>query len=110
MFTLVCPDCRSEVSLSARRLLVRLDAGRSVTGEVLFTCLACHRSPSVALDAPTVAALVTSDVTFLSLSEQVVEHPESLPGGPALTHDDLLDLHAELDRDAWFDALADLER
>lgn len=33
-------------------------------------------------------------------------HPESPPGGPPLTLDDLLDLHLLLATDTWFDRLA----
>ncbi len=44
-------------------------------------------------------------VTHLSLSAPLVEHPEQAPDGPAFTHDDLLDLHRELDRESWFDQL-----
>lgn len=105
MFTLTCPECRAEVSLPARRLLVRVDAGRATAGELLFTCLGCQATPAVPLAVDTVASLTLSGVTFVSLSEPVVEHPESRTDGPALTHDDLLDLHAQLDSDAWFDEL-----
>lgn len=105
-FTVVCPRCRAEVSLPARRLLVRLDADRATSGEVLFTCLSCHETVTVPLDASAVAALVMGGVTHLSLSPPVVEHPEQPPDGPAFTHDDLLDLHGELDDgDCWFDEL-----
>lgn len=105
MFTLICPECACSVSLSPRRLMVRVDAGRSATGELLFTCLGCHRTSAVPLDVAAVAALVTSGVTFLTLIRPVVEHPEACPDGPVFTADDLLDLHAELDRDAWFEDL-----
>ena len=41
-YTLTCPECHAEVSLSARRLLVRVDEGTATSGEALFTCLSCH--------------------------------------------------------------------
>ena len=106
MVTLVCPACRSEVSLAPRRLLVRVDVGAASRGEVLFTCLSCHHSVSVDLDAAGVASLVTVGVTHLSVSAPLVEHPEVRPAGPAFTADDVLDLHAELADDRWLDALA----
>ena len=84
-FTVTCPSCRAEVVLSAKRLLVRVDARRSTTGEVLFTCFGCHKTAAVALDASGVAALVMGGVTFLSLSPPVVEHPETRPPGPPPT-------------------------
>jgi hypothetical protein len=104
-YTLTCPECDAEVSLSARRLLVRVDEGTATSGEVLFSCLSCHTTAAVQLDAPGVAVLVMGGVTHLSLSVPLVEHPETAPDGPALTHDDLLDLHRELDRESWFDQL-----
>ena len=100
-FTVICPSCRAELALTARRLLVRVDADRSTTGEVLFTCLACDQTVALGLDPAGVAALVTAGVTFLSLSPPVVEHPELRPAGPAFTSDDLLDLHVELQGDDW---------
>ena len=108
-FTLVCPGCRAELVLTARRLLVRVDAERSTTGEVLFTCLGCHDTAALALDAAGIAALVMGGVTFLSLSPPVVEHPEVRPEGPAFTADDLLDLHVELAGDDWPAGLVALE-
>ena len=41
-YTLICPECHAEVSLSARRLLVRVDEGTATSGEALFTCLSCQ--------------------------------------------------------------------
>ena len=108
-FTITCPACRAEVVLSARRLLVRVDAERSTAGEVLFTCFGCQATSSVALDASGIAALVTGGVTFLSLSPPVHEHPESRPAGPTFTADDLLDLHEELEGEDWLAQLVALE-
>lgn len=110
MFTVTCPTCRAEVTLPARRLLVRVDAGLATSGEVLFTCLGCHGTATVALDAAAVAVLVTAGVSHLSLSAPAAEHPESPPAGPDLTPDDVIDLHAELEDDNWFEALAHPER
>jgi hypothetical protein len=31
-----------------------------------------------------------------------VTHPEVVPAGPAFTHDDLLDLHLELESPDWW--------
>jgi hypothetical protein len=101
-FAVVCPACSSELTLSTRRLLLRVDSGTATSGEVLFVCLSCRATSSVALRLKEVAALLSAGVTFLSLSEPVVEHPESPPSGPPLTHDDLLDLHTALGCDSWF--------
>ena len=105
-FTLTCPECHAEVSLSARRLTVRIDEGTATAGEVLFTCLSCQTTVTVGMDASAVALLVLGGVTHLSLTAPVVTHPEVVPAGPAFTHDDLLDLHSELACESWSDPLA----
>jgi len=56
-FTLHCPLCSAELMLTARRLMVRVDAGTATSGEVLFTCLGC-RQTSAALGVG-VTAVVT---------------------------------------------------
>lgn len=104
-YTLICPECHAEVSLSARRLLVRVDQGTATSGEVLFTCLSCSATVTVEVEPSGVAALVAGGVTHLSLTAPVVEHPEPAPDGPLLTIDDLLELHCELEHDTWFDQL-----
>jgi hypothetical protein len=108
-FTLHCPLCSAELMLTARRLMVRVDAGTATSGEVLFTCLGCHQTSAVDVDVDAVAALVSSGVTYLSMSEPRVYHPESRVPGPPLTHDDLLDLHAALSCDEWFEQLATVD-
>ena len=110
-FSMSCPECHADVSLSARRLLVRVDEGVSARGEVLFTCLFCHRTVTVTVDATAVALLVTGGVTQLSLSPlPAPRHPETAVAGPPLTHDDLLDLHTRLACDTWIDGLVAEDR
>ena len=52
-------------------------------------------------------ALATAGVVLLDAGRPAAEdpHPERSAGGPALTADDALDLHALLETDDWFDAL-----
>lgn len=107
-FTLICPRCSSELTLNPRRLIVRVDAGTARSGEVLFTCLNCHRSEVVSVDVSTAAHLITAGVTFLSLSQPTLAHPEPHSPGPMLSHDDLLDLHAALASDTWHEELSAL--
>lgn len=109
MFTITCRDCKAELTLPARRLLVRVDARCTSSGEVLFSCLSCQATSAIELDAGGVAALVMAGVTHLTLSTPVIEHPEARPAGPPFTADDQLDLHAELADDRWFDELASRE-
>jgi transcription elongation factor Elf1 len=104
-FTLHCPLCAAELTLTARRLMVRVDAGSATSGEILFTCLSCRQTCAVTVDVNAVAALLSAGVTFLSMSEPRVDHPEAPPSGPPLNHDDLLDLHAALDGDTWFEQM-----
>lgn len=108
-YTVTCPECRAEVSLSARRLLVRVDEGTATSGEVLFTCLSCHATVATRLDAAAIAVLVLGGVTHLSLSAPAVEPLERVPAQrtplPPLTHDDLLDLHGALACDSWLQRL-----
>lgn len=109
MFTITCPECKAELTLPAHRLLVRVDAGRTSSGEVLFGCLSCDVTVATELDAGGVAALVMAGVSHLTLSAPIVEHPETRPDGPPFTADDLLDLHDALAKDEWFDTLASCE-
>lgn len=104
-YTLICPECQAEVSLSARRLLVRVDDGTATSGEALFTCLSCQATVALELDPSAVAVLVMGGVTHLSLSAPPAEHPEPAPEGPPLTHDDLLELHTVLAGESWIDGL-----
>lgn len=105
-FTLHCPLCAAELTLTARRLMVRVDAGTATSGEVLFTCLSCRQTSAVTTDVNAVAAMLAAGVTYLSMSEPRVDHPEAPPAGPPFTHDDLLDLHAALTGDSWFEQMA----
>lgn len=73
MFALTCPVCGAEQALAARRLLVRVEDGPVVAGELLFTCLSCGHTVALPLDVAQVAALVGAGVTHLSLSAPVVE-------------------------------------
>jgi hypothetical protein len=100
---LTCPACAAEVTVSSRHLMLRVDAGESDGGELLYTCLFCDATVTKALDSASVAALVAVGVTFLALSEPAIHHPECPPSGPAFTHDDLLDLHNRLAETGWFD-------
>jgi hypothetical protein len=67
MFTVVCPSCGAEVSLPPRRLIVEVDT-ELASGELLFTCLACHATPVVPVDPSTTADLLFAGASHLSLT------------------------------------------
>lgn len=82
-----CPACFAEVAKPADARIARL----LTTGGVPVTC-----TGDAELEAEVSRAL------------QSVTHPEGLTVGPALTNDDLLDLHQLLQTDDWFDQLLQL--
>ena len=69
MLSLTCPHCQAQLTLAARRLLVRIDPGSATAGELLFTCLACHDTVALELDVSGVAAALAAGVTHLSLAD-----------------------------------------
>ena len=111
MFSLTCPVCQSRLSLTARRLLVQVDAGDG-TGTLVFTCFGCEATSAVPVSAPTTATLVQHGVTPITLTadDAWTAHPEAQPSGPPLTGDDLIDLVESLADASWFDALLAADR
>ena len=67
MFSFICPRCASGLSLSPRRLMVRVDTDPSGGGELLFTCLGCDATPTVSLSVADLAALISGGVSHLCL-------------------------------------------
>lgn len=80
-----CPGCAIEVTKPADDRVARLLA----TGGVEITVA----RPRVGLE------------DLAEFLDDLPTHPEHPPCGPALTTDDLLDLHVLLARDDWFDRL-----
>ncbi len=72
-FRFTCPSCLADVTLSARRLVLRVDDGTPPTHELLFTCLSCDVTSCLGLDGGSVATLIGSGVAVLT----------SQPSGPA---------------------------
>ncbi len=67
MFSLICPECAGELSLSPRRLMLRVAADPSGGGELLFTCLSCAATPTVSLGAADLAVLIRGGVSHVCL-------------------------------------------
>lgn len=65
-FRFTCPSCLAVLTLSDRRLVVRVEEGTPPAGEVLFICLGCDATVCLGLDSCSVATLVGSGVAVLA--------------------------------------------
>jgi predicted RNA-binding Zn-ribbon protein involved in translation (DUF1610 family) len=102
-----CPAC-GDVKLQIHDLIVRECLDEDVTGEYRFRCPVCGRTVSRDASARIVDLLVSAGA-----EHELWRWPAELaerPSGPALTPDDLLDLHVLLADDGWFDELVALVR
>lgn len=110
-----CPTC-GEVDLTPDE--IRLTVIRTTRSEVgpdshySFTCPTCDES--IAKPATERIARLLSgggveteivDRSHPARGSRAPAHPETPPEGPALTLDDLLDLHLLLEQDGWFSRL-----
>lgn len=104
-----CPSC-GEVEL--RPDDIQLDICRGPDDELAegsayrFSCPGCALDVTKPADERVVKLLATGGVTIRISTSALPPHPEDPAGGPALTADDLLDLHLLLRRDDWYDRLA----
>lgn len=116
-----CPDC-GEVDLTPADIELRII--RSEVGEVgegsnyRFACPTCTVLVTKPADERIARLLATGGVEIsidraatavqtMDPAERVrLSHPERPAAGPALTADDLLDLHLRLQADDWFEELA----
>lgn len=101
-----CPDC-GDVHLRAGDLTVRV-CSDDEAGSYTFRCPACDQPVSKSASTRIVELLVSSGVRM-----QVWRRPAELSErhhGPTLTPDDLLDFHLRLEREDWFEDLAELMR
>lgn len=100
-----CPAC-GEVDLSPEEVVlhvVRADDGEvDEASTYRFTCPACEEPVAKPADERIVELLATGGVKVVEAEVELPPHPEQPPAGPALTHDDLLDLHLALQGDEWF--------
>ncbi|HVM00936.1 MAG TPA: hypothetical protein VM324_16725 [Egibacteraceae bacterium] len=95
-----CPAC-GEVELAPDDIELRADADAGPESFYAFGCPGCRLHVRKRADERVVRLLVTAGVPCLSLNP-------SRAGGPAITCDDLLDFHALLATDGWFDRLLEL--
>lgn len=69
MLSLTCPHCLAQLTLPARRLLLRIDTSEAPAGELLFTCLSCHATAALDVDVRGAAAALAAGVTHLELTD-----------------------------------------
>lgn len=93
-----CPAC-GEVSLTPDDIELRAEPQAGPDSFYAFGCPQCHLHVRKPADERVVRLLQSAGVACL------VAAPESAVEGPALTYDDLLDLHDLLCTDDWFDQL-----
>jgi predicted RNA-binding Zn-ribbon protein involved in translation (DUF1610 family) len=97
-----CPDC-GDVELALADLLLRvcMDDG---TGAYSFTCPDCDLRVSKLAEPVVVEVLLASDVAFEAWCLPAELHER--PGGPRISHDDVLEFHMQLQDPDWFARLA----
>jgi predicted RNA-binding Zn-ribbon protein involved in translation (DUF1610 family) len=112
-----CPDC-GDVELAPDEMLIEVTHDNDdLVGEgsnYRFVCPDCASTVRKPADDRIVQLLISGGVP-LQVTEDPVEvpapsseHPEAPAPGPALTCDDLLDLHLLLRQSDWFDQLAQM--
>jgi predicted RNA-binding Zn-ribbon protein involved in translation (DUF1610 family) len=97
-----CHDCGDvELPLAGLLLRVCMDDG---SGAYSFSCPNCGHRVSKDAEPVVIAVLLASDVAFEAwcLPAELAERP----GGPRITHDDVLEFHMELQDADWFARLA----
>ena len=113
-----CPSC-GEVDLQPMdvtlRLIRRGDGNVGPGSNYRFACPDCEQLVTKPADDRIAQLLTTGGVPVEdrehAAHDQTPEapardpHPEAPPAGPALTHDDLLDLHLLLEQEDWFEQL-----
>lgn len=99
-----CTEC-GDVELTTRDVRVRV-CTEDNQGTYSFRCPSCRRTVVKTAEPRIVDLLVASGVELStwSLPAELFETRT----GPKITHDDLLDFHAELETDGWFEKLASL--
>ena len=101
-----CPTC-GEVGLTPEEIELRVDDNDSSASYYAFACPSCFGNVRKPADERVVRLLVSGGVEVLDMVP-TGPAPRRLSerfDGPAITHDDLLDFHALLDGDSWFDEL-----
>ena len=97
-----CPCC-GEISLTPAQIDLVVDPEDEDTSSYAFTCPECATLVRKPANRQVVRLLVSGGVPARDLVR--VRPSVGRPDLPALTPDDLIDFHALLARDGWFDLL-----
>ena len=113
-----CPRCTDEVDLRPHEVTLHIVDPVLTPGEhhgsYGFDCPSCDNFVVRPAGEHAISLLIEGGVEICTDALPPWEqrtappHPESPPGGPPLTHDDLLDLHLALQRPDWFAELEEL--
>lgn len=104
-----CPSC-GEVGLTPDEIELRVDETDSSGSYYAFSCPSCFETVRKPADERVVRLLISGGVEVLQVAA-AAPPPRRLADrfdGPRITHDDLLDFHAMLQQDSWFDELTSL--
>lgn len=108
-----CPTC-GEVSLTPADIELHVDPTGAETASYAFRCPHCTDIVCKPADERVVRLLVSGGVQPHRAGEPVAETPRRTlaqrHAGPPLTPDDLIDFHALLERDDWFQQLLSTAR
>lgn len=103
-----CPRCGSAAELPSTSVLVDVgssDGDEAVAGTASWVCATCRDVVSHPVTWASLLVLVEAGAPLFDEDDDPrPPHPESSaagPAGPALTYDDLLDLHVLLEDPAW---------
>jgi hypothetical protein len=96
-----CPTC-GEVGLTPDDIDLRVDDGGEESFYA-FDCPACYENVRKPADERIVQLLLSGGVEKRVVEREVA--PEPRFPYPALTYDDLLDFHALLENEGWFELL-----
>ena len=69
-FAMICPHCRAELVIPARRLLAHVEQVAAGSADVVFSCLWCHRTGVTTVDGAALAAVRAAGVTTLTLATE----------------------------------------
>ena len=101
-----CTNCHCDVGLEPGEVLAA--SNDQLSGDYAFVCPACHELAVRPADTHALHLLRSIEVHVLDATRP--PHPEAPPAGPALTLDDLIDLHQLMEDSRFLDRLTPAPR